>query len=610
MGYVPIEQHGLIGDLHTAALVAADGTIDWLCLPRFDSPSVFAALLDDRRGGWFRICPETPFRSRQLYWPDTNILLTRFFTADGMAELVDFMPVGYRGRWSGEHLVVRQLRVLRGRVRWRVECRPAFDYARQAHRVVTEPAGVVFQAPSLRLGLSSDVQLTVADQAVVASPVLREGESVHFLLEVLEGEKPCGPAPREEDIAELFRHTVSYWRRWLAQCTYRGRWREMVHRSALVLKLLTYEPTGAIVAAPTTSLPEFPGGDRNWDYRYTWIRDAAFTVYVLMRIGFRREAIRFMRWVEERCRQAEPDTPLQTVYAVDGRRDLHEHILDHLHGYCGSRPVRVGNAAFAQRQLDVYGELMDAIYLFNKHVEPISDQLWRDVRRMLQWVAAHWQEPDCGIWESRGQPRHFVHSKVMCWVALDRGLRLASKRSFPADYRQWRTARDAIYEQVQSQGWNPARRSFVQFYGSDRLDAACLMFPLVFFVSPSDPRMLSTLAEIQRPVAEGGLLAGDLLKRYHTGDGVDGFTTDEGTFNLCSFWLVEALCRAGRTDPRRLEQARLLFEKLLSYANPLGLYAEQTGPSGEALGNFPQALTHLALISAAVNLDRCLGDDG
>jgi len=410
-------------------------------------------------------------------------------------------------------------------------------------------------------------------------------------------------------VHELFHHTVRYWRHWLAGCTYRGRWREMVRRSALVLKLLTYEPTGAIVAAPTTSLPEFPGGDRNWDYRYTWIRDAAFTVYALMRIGFHREAIRFVRWIEQRCAEAGPG-PLQPVYGIDGRRELTEQTLDHLAGCAGSRPVRIGNDAFRQRQLDVYGELMDAVYLFNKHVEPISDRLWKDLRRLLDWLVTGWQQPDCGIWESRGLLRHYVHSRVMCWVALDRGLRLAEKRSLPADRERWRAARDAIYEEVHSRGWNPARRAFVQFYGTDRLDAACLMFPLVFFVSPTDPQMLDTLAALMRPTAEGGLMAGDLLKRYHTGDGADGFTTDEGAFALCSFWLVEALCRAGRTQPHRLEQARLLFENLLGYASPLGLYAEQIGPSGEALGNFPQALTHLALITAAINLDRALGENG
>jgi GH15 family glucan-1,4-alpha-glucosidase len=609
MGVRPIEQHGVIGDLHTAALVAADGTLDWLCLPRFDSPSVFAALLDEQRGGWFRVTPAVPFRSRQLYWPDTNVLITRFFTADGMADLVDFMPVGQRGPWRGEHLVVRRIRVLRGAVPFEIECRPAFDYARQPHTLRREPHGVCFEAAGLRLGLSASVALEPAEGAARARAVLTEGQSLELVLQTLPPDQGCAPSPTAAVVNELFHHTVRYWRHWLAGCTYRGRWREMVRRSALVLKLLTYEPTGAIVAAPTAALPEFPGGDRNWDYRYTWVRDAAFTVYALMRIGFHHEAVRFVRWIEQRCAEAGPG-PLQPVYGIDGRRDLTEQTLDHLAGYAGSRPVRIGNDAFRQRQLDVYGELMDAIYLFNKHVEPISDRLWKDLRRLLDWLVTGWQQPDCGIWESRGVQRHYVHSRVMCWVALDRGLRLAEKRSLPADRERWRAARDAIYEEVHSRGWNPARRAFVQFYGTDRLDAACLMFPLVFFVSPTDPQMLETLAALMRPTAEGGLMAGDLLKRYHTGDGADGFTTDEGAFTLCSFWLVEALCRAGRTQPHRLEQARLLFENLLGYASPLGLYAEQVGPSGEALGNFPQALTHLALITAAVNLDRSLGENG
>jgi GH15 family glucan-1,4-alpha-glucosidase len=398
---------------------------------------------------------------------------------------------------------------------------------------------------------------------------------------------------------------VDYWRRWLSKSNYTGRWREMVHRSALTLKLLTYEPTGAIVAAPTSSLPEGVGGERNWDYRYTWIRDSAFTLYGFLRIGFTEEAEAFMDWLETRCQHSKADGSLQLMYGIDGRSDLTEETLDHLDGYRGSRPVRIGNGAYDQLQLDIYGELMDAVYLYNKHGSPISYDLWTRLRGLIDWVCDNWQNKDEGIWEVRGGQQHFVYSRLMCWVAVDRALRLAAKRSFPANREKWLRVRDEIYEEIMEKGWSPQRKAFVQAYGGDTLDASNLIMPLVFFLAPNDPRMLMTLDATNRPPKDGGLVSNSLVYRYDVEKSADGLTGEEGTFSLCTFWLVEALTRAGR-----LEEARLIFEQMLGYANHLGLYAEEIGHNGEALGNFPQAFTHLTLISAAFNLDRALGKRG
>ena len=634
MAYQPIENYGLIGNMHTVAMVGTHGSIDWLCFPHFDSPSLFASILDDEKGGSFSIAPRDhgEVTHKQFYWPDTNVLVTRFLSPDGVAELIDYMPViegGNRGASDTaasdgderQHRIVRRLSVVRGSMNFRLECRPAFDYARVPAEVEITDRGVLFHGPDLHLALSGEPDFrkvetgeTAGGSGTPAGPAgavsdfhLQENESLTFVLHQVPEGSGCSPAIPEDESEALFRDTVTYWRRWLSKSTYRGRWREMVHRSALTLKLLTFEPTGAIVAAPTTGLPEGVGGERNWDYRYTWIRDAAFTLYGLLRIGFTEEAEKFMAWIEARTHELNSDGSLQIMYGLDGRHELTEQELNHLDGYRGSRPVRIGNGAYDQLQLDIYGELMDSVYLYNKYGSPISYDFWVQLRKLINWVADNWKRTDEGVWEVRGGQQHFTYSKLMCWVAIDRGLRLADKRSFPADREHWIAVRDEIYEEIMREGWSEERKAFVQSYGSTTLDASNLTMPLVFFVSPTDRRMLSTLDETLKPPQEGGLVSNSLVYRYDVTQTEDGLSGEEGTFNICSFWLVEALTRAGRTDRGRLEEARLMFEKMLGYANHVGLYAEETGPSGEALGNFPQAFTHLALISAAYNLDKELG---
>jgi GH15 family glucan-1,4-alpha-glucosidase len=597
MSYPPIENFGIIGNLRTAALVGTDGSIDFLCFPEFDSPSLFAALLDHDKGGRFRISPLAEgARRKQLYLPETNILLTRFLTGEGVLEVSDFMPVGSADKHDVDR-IVRRAKTVRGWVRCRMVCEPGFDYARAGHRIEVEKTKALFESKGqdgLGLRLCGTVPLRANGGAAVAEFTLEAGQTAVFILErARRGREPASVA--RESVSALFKQTADFWRAWIRRSTYQGRWREMVHRSALTLKLLSSAEHGSLVAAPTFGLPEEIGGERNWDYRFTWIRDASFTLYGLIRLGYTEEAGAFMRWIEQRCADPNPDGSLQIMYGLNGRRDLTEETLTHLAGYRGSRPVRVGNAAQSQLQLDIYGELMDSVYLYNKYGAPISYDLWRNLVRLVDWVCAHWREKDEGVWEVRGGRQEFLFSRLMCWVAVDRAIRVAGKRSFPAPLDRWYAVRDEIYGAIMSEFWDPQLEAFVQHRGSKTLDASILLMPLVRFIGPTDPRWLSTLAAIEKELVDDSLVF-----RYRIGESAaDGLGGDEGTFSMCSFWFVENLARAGDLD-----KARFFFEKMLGYANHVGLYAEELGPCGEQLGNFPQAFTHLSLISAAYYLDR------
>jgi GH15 family glucan-1,4-alpha-glucosidase len=603
----PIENYGVIGNMRSAALVSITGSIDFFCFPSFDSPTVFASLLDESKGGSFRIDPGlTTLRTKQLYLPDTNILVTRFLSSEGLAELTDLMPVAAGDQASSyAHQVIRMLRVVRGEIPFRLLCAPRFDYARAAHTVCQEGDSLCFRPASGNcpaMSLHASVPLRIDGVDGRAEFTLASGQSAVFAFgRIPDGEKAPIDLLDRESIERQFDETAKFWRTWISKSRYTGRWREMVDRSALVLKLLTSHEHGSLVAAPTFGLPEQPGGSRNWDYRYTWLRDSAFSMYAFMRLGLTEEATKFTAWLRARVidglKQDSSDGPLHIMYRVDGRRDLDESTLDHLEGYRGARPVRIGNGAGTQLQLDVYGEIMDAVYLSNKYTTGISNDGWARVRQIIDWLGKNWERPDEGIWEVRSGRQHFLHSRLMCWVAMDRAIRLAQKRSLVAPFAEWFQIRDAIHEDIFQNFWSDNLQSFVEAKGSQALDGATLLMPLVRFISPTDPRWVATMKAIEEHLCEDAL-----VYRYSSNnDGLDG---QDGGFLACSFWRIECLARMGETD-----KARLLFDKLLGYANHLGLYAEELDPSGEQTGNFPQALTHLALISAASYLDRKLSSN-
>ena len=596
MSFEPIENYGVIGNMRSIALVGVNGSIDFLCYPNFDSPTVFAALLDEDAGGCFQIQPQLKtMRVRQLYLPDTNILLTRFLAEEGVAELTDYMPIGTDREQPNE--IVRTVAVIRGKVEFKMRCQPRFNYGTCGHSVNIEERCAIFSPASdtcSPMALYSATTLRRQSQDVTSEFSLRAGESVTF---VLGGIRSQGQRPEVEFVEQRFQETARFWKEWIAKSKYKGRWREMVNRSALMLKLLISREHGSLIAAPTFSLPEQIGGVRNWDYRFTWLRDATFTLYALIRLGFVEETEAFIDWLKGRLGDDAERGPLQVMYGIDGRQKLDELTLDHLQGYQHSRPVRIGNAAYQQLQLDIYGEMMDAIYLGNKYGESISNAGWQDVQRILEWLGKNWQRPDNGIWEVRGVAREFLHSRLMCWVAFDRAVRLAQKRSLSAPFDAWLRTRDAIREDIFTNFWDEDLQSFVQSKGSKDLDASVLLMPLMRFISPVDPLWRSTMKAIEARLVEDTLVHRYEAERTH----VDGLPGGEGSFTACSFWYIECLARGGQ-----LEKAQLLFEKLLGYANHLGLYSEQIGPSGQHLGNFPQAFTHLALISTATYLDRVL----
>ncbi|GGZ45417.1 glycoside hydrolase family 15 protein [Streptomyces subrutilus] len=599
--YPPIAEHGLIGDLQTAALVTSRGVVDWFAAPRFDSPSIFAALLDHDRGGYFRLAPDTADATcKQLYYPDTAVLVTRFMSPDGVGEVIDWMPPDTGGTATDRHTLVRTARTVRGSVRFDMECRPRFDYGRAAHRVELRPGASVFRAPGATAYLQSTFPLERDGDDLRGSVTLQVGEVAAAVFTVCGAEGGAPPAPPTlEGMTQELWDTVEFWQKWVRGSNYRGRWPDMVSRSAITLKLLTYRPTGAPVAAATMGLPEQVGGERNWDYRYTWVRDGSLSVRSLLDLGFVEEATEFTRWLGDRLRESEGKggEPLQIMYRVDGEPLLTEEILGHLEGYRGSAPVRLGNAASDQLQLDIYGEALYALSEGREVAAQSGYRGWKVLSRTLDWLADSWDRPDEGIWETRGGRKDFTYSRVMCWAAFDRGLKLAADFSRPADTERWTRARDSIIEQVMAHGWSESNQAYVQHYGGeDVLDASLLLMPRVGFVAPKDPSWLSTLDAMDRT-----LVSDSLVYRYDPAASPDGLRGSEGTFSLCTFLYVDALARAGRLRP-----ARYTFEKMHTYANHVGLFAEEIGPSGEQLGNFPQAFTHLSLITAACTLDAAL----
>ncbi|MFP3466769.1 glycoside hydrolase family 15 protein [Leifsonia sp. SIMBA_070] len=599
-----IADHGLIGDLQSVALVSTTGTIDWFCAPRFDSPAVFSSLLDREKGGSFSIRAEGDgMRVKQMYFPQTAVLITRFMCPSGVGEVIDFMPVAADPTVATDNrALLRGIRVVRGELTFRLECRPRFDFGRRTHTATATDGDVFFDGGDFTAslhGLTAD-EVSASDLPgdtgdVDARVTVGTGALRLFVFETAP-DRSAEQLDVEAGLA-LFRKTVMFWREWAERSTYSGRWREAVERSAIVLKLLQYAPSGGLVAAPTSALPEQLGGVRNWDYRYTWIRDGSFSVYSLLALGYTEEAIAFALWVADRVAEqaGEASGPLKIMYRIDGSSDLEEQALDDFEGYAGSRPVNIGNGAADQLQLDIYGEALDAMFVTERY-RHVGQPGWSKLRGVLDWLVENWDQPDEGVWETRGGRKDFTYGRIMCWVAFDRAIRIARDRGLPAPLDTWVACRDAIYEQVFTRCWNPERKAFVQYPGTDVVDAITLLMPLVGMISPQDPMWLSTLDAITEE-----LVTDSLVYRYNPAASPDGLPGEEGTFSLCSFFYVNALTDAGRID-----EAQYAFEKMLTYGNHVGLFAEEIDPAGLQLGNFPQAFTHLALIRAAIALNSAL----
>ena len=593
--YAPIEDYGLIGNLSTTALVSKQGSIDFLPFSRFDSPTLFGALLDKDKGGFFSIrVKDREVNHKQLYLPDTAILLTRYLTDDGIAELTDFMPLAEEEK---RLVLVRKLKIIKGEHTFNIELAPRFNYGKDEF-VAKEEKGIITvrskRNEKLAFQLLSDVDFKIKDNLLEAKKKLKTRDEIRMVI-VAADENGQLPASKSLNYyaEKCFDKNVRFWRNWIKKSTYSGRWQDVVNRSAITLKLLTSCQYGSTVAAATFGLPEQIGGERNWDYRFTWIRDAAFTMFSFLQLGYTEEARHFISWIQQRSREIDSANELKLMYRVDGSADLKEVQLKHLEGYKGSAPVRTGNGAFNQFQLDIYGELVDTIYIYNKNAEPISYDFWQSLMKFIDFVCENWKKKDRGIWEVRDEQKEFLISKVMSWVALDRGILIAEDRSFPAPLDRWRKTRDEIFNDVFNNYWNPKRKAFVQYRGANTLDASALLIPLVRMLSPKEPRWISTLKAIEKE-----LVTDSLVYRYKLEDGAsDGFSGEEGTFSMCSFWYIECLAKSGQ-----INKAVLYFEKMLGYSNHLGLFSEQISLKGEQLGNFPQAFTHLGLISSAHQL--------
>ena len=598
----PLADYAFISDCHSSALVSRDGAIDWCCMPRLDSPPCFGRLLDWQRGGFCRVTLEGEGQRSRRYLPGTLILETRLVSTTGEVRLLDFFPMRKGGRHAPHQQILRLAEGVRGDAELLLDFQPRFDYGSIRPWLKRVDHHVLALGGATGLLLSGEFDWQLAGRHALAGRCrIKAGERRRLsILFGAPGDLDAGliAVADAAEIDQRLEETRRWWERWASQACYQGRDRELVLRSATVLKGLTHAPSGAIAAAPTTSLPETPGGSRNWDYRYSWVRDSAFTVRSLAELGFTREADGFRRFLERSCAGSAEE--LQILFGVGGERRLHEYELDHLAGYRGARPVRVGNAAEHQLQLDVYGELLDLAWDWHRRGASPDDDYWEFLVELVNTVAVRWREPDRGIWEIRGQPRHFVLSKAMCWVAFDRALKLAEDLGRKAPVAQWRQAREEVRETVLERGYDPQRDCFVQAFDHDELDASLLLLPLFGFIDARDPRMVRTVAAIRDELEEDGL-----LRRYLT-NGEDGLDGEEGVFLACSFWLVECLALQGERAA-----ARDVFRRAAAAGNDLGLFAEEYLPRQKAmLGNFPQGLTHLSLIAAAVRLNAVEGAAG